>query len=98
MSKRSKACDFSIKVKKQMIERDNNCCIICGSLNITPAHYISRSKGGLGVIENGVCLCVECHTSYDNSKYRHSYKSYIKNYLDSFYPNFTDEQRKYRKW
>ncbi len=50
MSKRSKACDISPKVKKKVWERDNHCCIICGSPYAMPnAHYIARSQGGLGI-------------------------------------------------
>ena len=50
MSKRSKACDISPKVKKKVWERDNHCCIICGSPYAMPnAHYISRAQGGLGI-------------------------------------------------
>lgn len=45
MSKRSKACDISPKVKKKVWERDNHCCIICGSPYAMPnAHYIKRSQ------------------------------------------------------
>lgn len=46
MSKRSNACNISQKVKKKVWERDNHCCIICGSPYAMPnAHYISRAQG-----------------------------------------------------
>ena len=53
-TRRSKACDISQKVKQRVWERDNGCCVICGNnYNVMPnAHYIPRSKGGLGIEEN----------------------------------------------
>ena len=55
-SKQARAKDFSKATKLKMVERDNNCCIFCSNPNITPAHFIPRSAGGLGILENGVCL------------------------------------------
>ena len=49
MSKRSKACDISPKVRQIVYDRDGGCCIICGKQGIPNAHYISRAHGGLGV-------------------------------------------------
>lgn len=47
MSKRSKACEISQKVKKIVWERDEGCCIICGRpvpMTCANAHYIKRSQ------------------------------------------------------
>ena len=43
-SKRSKATDIPMSVKKKVFERDHGCCVVCGnSYNVMPdAHYISR--------------------------------------------------------
>lgn len=97
-SKRSNATNFSIKVKNEMLSRDGYVCILCGSsYGLTPAHYIGRGRGGLGIIENGACICVECHMKLDQSAEGPILKERFKNYLDRFYPNFTDEQRTFKK-
>ena len=85
-SKRSKACDISQKVKKRVFERDEGRCIICGSYSAMPnAHYIPRSKGGLGIEENVVTLCLDCHRKLDQSSQRKEMLSYIKAYLKGYY-------------
>ena len=62
MSKRSKACDISMEVKKKVWERDEHKCVICHNPYAKPnAHYIARSQGGLGIEENIVTLCLRCH-------------------------------------
>lgn len=96
-SKRSKATAITDKVKREVHSRDNGCCVICGKQANDPAHYISRANGGLGIPENIVCLCRECHHNTDNSPARQTYLKQIKQYLDRHYPDFTDEERKYKK-
>ena len=70
-SKRSKACDILQKVKEAVWERDGHRCIICHSRIAMPnAHFIPRSKGGLGIEENIVTLCTnfsecKCHYKFD---------------------------------
>ena len=60
-SKRSKATDIPMSVKKKVWERDCGRCVVCGNhCNVMPnAHYIPRSKGGLGIEENIITLCTE---------------------------------------
>lgn len=72
-SKRSKATDISMSVKKKVFERDKGKCVVCGNcINVMPnAHILSRAKGGLGVETNIVTLCTnftfnQCHYKYDN--------------------------------
>lgn len=99
MMKQTKAKNITQKVAKEVWERDGG-CIICGSPNTDPAHYISKAHGGLGIKENIVALCRDHHEKYDSAKtdvtkayMRHT----VKAYLDSHYPDFTDEDRVYRK-
>lgn len=97
-SKRSKACDISREVKEKVWERDKR-CVYCGRPSGLPnAHYIPRSKGGLGIEENIVTLCVNCHRNFDQTDLRQHYKEYIKNYLQSKYPGWNEEKLVYRKW
>ena len=69
MSKRSKACAIPVNVKKKVYERDHEHCIACGRW-VEPrcacAHYIARAHGGLGIEENIITLCDDCHRIYDH--------------------------------
>ena len=97
-SKRSKACNISQKVKEAVWERDGHRCIYCGTSKSMPnAHFISRAKGGLGIEQNIVTLCQNCHYNYDMTDLRSHYKEYIKNYLMSKYPDWKEEDLIYRK-
>lgn len=97
-SKMSKACDISHKVKETVWERDCHMCIYCGRPTAMPnAHFIPRSKGGLGIEENIVTLCHNCHYNYDMTDMRQHYREYIRNYLMSKYPDWKEENLIYRK-
>ncbi len=105
-SKRSKACDIPDKVKKIVWERDNHKCVVCGCcVNVMPnAHFIPRSKGGLGIEQNIVTLCTlftenKCHYKYDNgTKEEHDYiEDKIRNYLRAIYPGWNEKNLYYRK-
>ena len=99
-SARSKACDITQSVKRKVWERDGGHCIICGSPYSMPnAHFISRAQGGLGIEQNIVTLCVNCHHAYDNTPQRPIYREYIKNYLQVVYGAEWDEEKlKYKKF
>lgn len=106
-SKRSKATDIPMSVKKKVFERDKGRCVVCKNYcNVMPnAHYISRSKGGLGIEENVVTLCTEltknkCHRKYDFGTYeeRKKIKKIIHDYLKSKYKNWNEEDLIYKKW
>lgn len=105
-SKRSKLTDISQRVKQIVWERDGGKCVVCGnSYNVMPnAHYIPRSKGGLGIEQNIVTLCTEvtknkCHRKYDFGSYeeRQIIKQVIKNYLKTKYPNWDEESLVFRR-
>lgn len=50
------------KVKKEVAERDNYTCVLCGRYPAADAHHvIFRSKQGEDCKENIVCLCRNCH-------------------------------------
>lgn len=103
MSKVSKLCEFSPKVRKIIKERDSNSCVIpnCyrGYLGIAHIFY-PRSKGGLGKKENGVLLCQHHHHLLDNgrdSKIAHMIQTHCESYLRSHYDIDTRELR-FDKW
>lgn len=97
-SERTKALSISSKVKRIVYERDMGCCILCGSPQGLPeGHYIPRSKGGLGIPENIVTLCRECHRRLDQTIERRVLLERVKAHLDLWYPGFKDINRIYRK-
>lgn len=104
-SKRSKACDIPQKVKEAVWERDGHRCIICHSRTAMPnAHFIPRSKGGLGIEENIVTLCTnfsecKCHYKFDfgTAEEQKEIGEKIEAYLKSKYPNWEKENLIYKR-
>lgn len=99
MHRMTKACKITETVREIVFQRDNERCIICGSNQGLPnAHYIPRSRGGLGVEENIVTLCPNCHREFDNGSHRKEYGQIIKSYLRSKYPDWDEAKLTFRKW
>ena len=68
MHKRTKATSISKEVRRKVYERDKECCILCGRHvpeRCACAHVIRRSQGGLGIEQNIVTLCDDCHREMD---------------------------------
>lgn len=97
MNKRTKATSIPYKVKQAVYERDNGRCIFCGRSGLPEAHYISRNRGGLGIEQNIVTVCRDCHRRMDSTIDRAEYLSRAKAYLDMLYPGFVDNDRIYKK-
>ena len=98
MSKRSKACDISPKVRKTVLERDKK-CIICGATyGLQIAHYISRARGGLGRCENLAAMCVKCHGEMDNGKYHKEHQNAFREHLKAHYEGWNEKELYYDKW
>ena len=97
-SKRSKACNIKKSVKDKVWERDNHRCIICGNPYALPnAHFIPRSKGGLGVEQNIVTLCANCHHLTDHTEHREFMLVKIERYLYMRYADWNKQDLYYRK-
>jgi 5-methylcytosine-specific restriction endonuclease McrA len=106
MKKDTKARDFDRNTKIAISERDSingwPCCVYCGAAAPAPlawsnAHFIARSQGGLGVLENGLTLCPECHRRYVQTTDRKHMRRYFWEYLKSHYPYLTEYDLIYRK-
>ena len=106
-SRRSKATDIPKRVKDEVWNRDRGRCVVCGnSYNVMPnAHYIPRSKGGLGIPENIVTLCTaltpnRCHERFDNGTRaeREAIGNIIREYLKAHYPDWDESKLIYTKW
>ena len=99
VSKRSKACDISPKVRKEVLERDNHQCIICGTnQNLQIAHYISRARLGLGIPQNLAVMCASCHFQMDNGKLHKEMQEAVREHLKAHYDNWNEKNLVYKKW
>ena len=104
-SKRAKALAISPEVKERVWWRDSRQCVYCGRSGayvFPDAHYIPRSKGGLGIEQNVLTLCRMCHDRYDNGDRfeRQMMKLRFKEYLSVCYPEIdynTETQLIYNK-
>lgn len=98
-SKKAKATDIPMAVKKKVWERDSQCCIFCGSPNAAPnMHFIPRSHGGLGIEQNIGTGCQECHHKLDNTEHRAEMLVEFEIYLKSKYENWNLSDLIYDKW
>ena len=105
-SKRGEETDIPMSVMQNVFFFFKGRCVVCKNYcNVMPnAHYISRSKGGLGIEENVVTLCTEltknkCHRKYDfgTKEEREKIRLIIKKYLSSKYENWNEDKLIYKK-
>ena len=100
-AKRTKELSIDKKVKLIVWNRDNQECIFCHKKvewNYANSHFIKRSQGGLGIEENIMTNCSECHKLFDDSKERVEWRlKYAEDYLCSKYPNWDKEKLVYKK-
>ena len=107
----TKLLEFKKEVRKEIIERDKM-CIFCqmgyrmegfnpnkmDCITHDIAHFIPRSKLGLGIVQNGAFACRYHHHMLDNSKYRNDMLPIFEEYLKKQYPNWDKSKLKYSKW
>ena len=103
---RGKALDIPQTVKREVWRRDEGRCVVCHNrVGALPnAHFIPRSRGGLGIPENIVTLCgaftpLRCHDRFDNGTAEEQawIGAKIEEYLVSKYPGWNREMLTYRK-
>lgn len=107
MHRETKATSIPASVKRAVFYRDNCRCVLCGSFFGEPvAHVVRRSKGGMGIEQNVVTLCRDCHRAYDQGENmerlgrgttRESIYCYLVAYLMGFYPGWNREDMIYHK-
>jgi len=91
-------------VRQRVKQRDSidgrACCIYCGSPNVQVAHYVSRSRGGIGKETNLACLCPKCHAILDNGdpEKAREIKEVFRDWLKTNYKNWTEEDQIYRRY
>ena len=64
------------------------------------AHYVNKSRMGLGIAENGVCACRYHHHLLDNGGrgLRDEMLSMMEEHLKAIYPHWNKKDLVYRKW
>lgn len=99
-SKRAKALAISTDVKRRVYERDDGRCIWCGRPGLPEAHYIRRSRGGLGIEENVVTLCRDDHYAFDSGsrEQRETMGNFIRDYLAAHYTGWSEDKLIYRRF
>lgn len=93
---------ISNETRLKVYERDSYegcaCCVICGSpYQIHVHHFIERSRGGMGIEENLVCLCERCHRKIHDTEDKEM-KIFIREYLNCRYEDWSEERLIYRKY
>ena len=99
-SKRTRSLEIPKKVKSKVWERDKHRCIFCGKLvnwELANSHFIKRSHGGLGIEQNILTNCEECHRLFDDSIKREEMYEIAKRYLAMKYENWNEEDLIYKK-
>ena len=97
MHRRTKACAITPRVREEVERRDDHVCLFCGKPGRGESHVVPRSHGGLGIPENIITVCRECHERMDNTTARPMYLNIAKEYLKRQYPDWSEEKVTYRK-
>lgn len=100
--KQTKEKEIPKKVKEAVWKRDKHKCIFCKKqvdVFYANAHFIPRSAGGLGIEENIVTACENCHREQDNGKNTKEYDKKAEKYLKHIYgANWDKSKLVYKKY
>ena len=100
--KQTKEKEIPKKVKEAVWKRDKHKCIFCGKLVdvfYANSHFIPRSAGGLGIEENIITACEDCHREQDNGKNTKEYDKKAEKHLKRIYgANWDKEKLIYKKF
>lgn len=98
-SKRAKALAITEETRQKVWCRDAGRCVYCRRPGNPEAHFIPRSKGGLGIPENILTLCRPCHDRFDHGTRaeREGMREFFREYLKSYHPGWDEEKLIYHK-
>lgn len=107
--RQTKVTSIPTSVKDAVFRRDNGACIICGAPGAPVCHCVRRSQGEMGIEQNIVTLCNECHYAHDEGLFmsrlrpigfetQQDVQEYVKLYLKGIYPGWTEDSVTYHKW
>jgi len=97
-SKRALALAITQEVKRAVHKRDGGRCVWCGRPGLPEAHFVRRSKGGLGIEQNILTLCRPCHYNFDSGINRETMRDFFRKYLKVKYPDWDEEKLYYRRF
>ena len=98
MSRWTEETGITASTRQRVMERDNNCCVLCWSTyGLQCAHVVPRSRGGRGIETNLVMLCAVCHDRYDKTIRRPQMREEIVEYLTDIYGEWEEEEQIYHK-
>lgn len=100
-SERTKALMISKEVKRIVWERDNHKCIFCGKycdIGLANSHFIKRAQGGLGIEQNIMTNCLECHFMFDDTPMRKYMIQRAEDYFKEKYPDWNKDDLVYHKF
>lgn len=98
---RTKSLAIPKQVKEIVWNRDNHKCIECGKyvpVECACCHFIARSQGGLGIEQNILTLCNDCHYNYDQTENRKILKEKYAKYLQNKYKDWAEKDLYYKKY
>ena len=101
--KQTQATDIPESVKRNVFERDEGRCVWCGRSGgyvLPEAHFIARSRGGLGIEENILTLCRPCHDRFDRGDLndRLKMRAHFREYLSDKYPDWDESKLIYHNY
>lgn len=100
MHRQTKRTMIPAAVKDRVFERDHGRCVMCGrvcGLWDASAHFVARAQGGLGIEQNILTLCSDCHHRYDQTAERHQIREILRDYLKEIYPEWEESTLIYKK-
>ena len=99
MSKQSKATSIPRQVRTDVWFRDGKRCVVCRQfvpIQFANSHVVKRSQGGLGIKQNIVTHCLECHQKYDGMDKFTIDRTY--DYIKNLYDDWSRERVIYTKY
>jgi len=100
MNQRTKELRPTPEVAEEVYGRDSwdgyPCCCTCGkSGRHDLAHYVPKAQGGLGIPENLINCCRDCHERLDHSGDRQELLGRVREYLQGKYEDWDESELTY---